>query len=235
MLRAQPGQLYELSDGQQSMAQDASSELLSFSSRGGNSMIEFALVEPIATREPALQLQLLLSIVKFDRFEWSLEKATELGVTEIVPLAAARTDKALLAAAGKRHARWEKILVESAQQSRRLRPPEIGAATSAEKSFAGASADVKIVLSERADAPLLKLIYFCATTWQRIEVPRQRSPEIQRLAGNWPRRWLDGRGDFSGSSGGSSRKRRLEKIFCGLKTGKNHQRQLAVLQFTLGD
>ncbi len=133
VLRAAPGQLYELSDGQQVWL--GRIERVATSKRG-DSRIEFSLVEPIAAREPALQLQLLISIVKFDRFEWSLEKATELGVTEIMPLAAARTDKALIAAAEKRHSRWEKILIESAQQSRRLRPPEIRTATKPEKAFA---------------------------------------------------------------------------------------------------
>jgi len=153
VLRAAPGQLYELSDGQSVWL--GRIERVATSKRG-DSRVEFALVEPIAVREPALQLQLLISIVKFDRFEWSLEKATELGVNLIVPLAAARTDKALLAAAGKRHARWEKILVESAQQSRRLRPPEIQAATPPERAFAGVSTELKILLSERAEAPSLK-------------------------------------------------------------------------------
>ena len=155
VLRAAPGQMYELSDGQQVWL--GRIERVATSKRG-DSRIEFALVEPIAALEPALQLQLLLSIVKFDRFEWSLEKATELGATEIIPLAASRTDKALLAAAGKRHARWEKILIESAQQSRRLRPPEISAATTPEKAFTNVSAGAKIQLSERADARPLKQI-----------------------------------------------------------------------------
>jgi 16S rRNA (uracil1498-N3)-methyltransferase len=153
VLRAAPGQLYELSDGERVWL--GRIERVATSKRG-DSRIEFALVEPIAIREPALQLQLLVSIVKFDRFEWCLEKATELGVGEIIPLAAARTDKALLAAAGKRHARWEKILAESAQQSRRLRPPEIRTAMPPERAFVGAVADVKIILSERADAAPLK-------------------------------------------------------------------------------
>ena len=153
VLRAAPGQMYELSDGQQVWL--GRIERVATSKRG-DSRIEFALVEPIAAREPAARLQLLLSIVKFDRFEWSLEKATELGATEIVPLAASRTDKALLSAAGKRHARWERILIESAQQSRRLRPPEISAATTPEKAFINVSAGAKILLSERADAPTLR-------------------------------------------------------------------------------
>ncbi len=155
VLRAEPGQMYELSDGEQVWL--ARIERVANSKHGGG-RIEFALVEPIAVRETALRLQLLISIVKFDRFEWALEKATELGVSEVVPLAASRTDKALVAAAEKRHARWERILVESAQQSRRLRPPEIRAAVQSEKAFAAASADVKILLSERCDAPSLRNI-----------------------------------------------------------------------------
>jgi 16S rRNA (uracil1498-N3)-methyltransferase len=153
VLRAAPGQLYELSDGRQVWL--GRIERVATSKRG-ESRINFALVEPIAVREAALRLQLLIAIVKFDRFEWCLEKATELGASEIIPLAAARTDRALLAAAGKRHARWEKILVESAQQSRRLRPPEIRAAVTPEKAFAASPGEVKILLSERNDAPSLK-------------------------------------------------------------------------------
>ena len=120
VLRAEPGQLYELSDGQRVWL--ARVERVAVSKRGP-SRIDFALVEPIEAAEPSVRIELLISIVKFDRFEWCLEKATELGVDEIVPLAAARTDKALIAAAAKRHERWNRIILESAQQSRRLRPP----------------------------------------------------------------------------------------------------------------
>jgi len=117
VLRAVPGQLYELSDGIKVW--------LARVERVSREGIAFALVQPVAASEPRLRVTLLLSIVKFDRFEWCLEKATELGVAEVVPLAAARSDKALIAAAAKRAERWRKILLGSAQQSRRLRPPEL--------------------------------------------------------------------------------------------------------------
>jgi 16S rRNA (uracil1498-N3)-methyltransferase len=155
VLRAEPGQMYELSDGKQVWL--ARIERVANSKHGGG-RIEFSLVEPIAARAAALRLELLISIVKFDRFEWALEKATELGVNEITPLAASRTDKPLVAAAEKRRARWEKILVESAQQSRRLSAPEILGTVSPEKAFAATSVDVKILLSERSDAPSLKTL-----------------------------------------------------------------------------
>ena len=124
-------------------------------SRRGDSRVEFALIEPISSREPALKIQLLIAIVKFDRFEWCLEKATELGATAIRPLAAARSEKALVAAAEKRRARWEKILLESAQRFPCcLRPPTMGAVLTPEKAFASANENSrgKILLSERQGA-----------------------------------------------------------------------------------
>jgi 16S rRNA (uracil1498-N3)-methyltransferase len=166
VLRAEPGQLYELSDGRSVWL--ARIERIEVPKRG-ESRIGFALVEPIEVRETRLKISLLLSVVKFDRFEWCLEKATELGAAEIVPLAAARSDKPLLAAAEKRRARWEKILIESAQQARRLRPPNlrmspadshdsaaIGSPVKPPVAFSESSADYKILLSERPDAPPLR-------------------------------------------------------------------------------
>jgi 16S rRNA (uracil1498-N3)-methyltransferase len=165
VLRAEPGQLYELSDGGRVWL--ARIEKVALSKRGGN-RIEFILVEEIQQQLPALQIQLLMSLVKFDRLEWCLEKATELGVSEVVLLAAARSDKALLAAAGKRRARWDKILLESAQQTRRLRPPilrmgqdrargpGVHQEIAPQKAFAQAGAACKLVLSERREAKLMR-------------------------------------------------------------------------------
>jgi 16S rRNA (uracil1498-N3)-methyltransferase len=153
VLRAEPGQLYELSDGERVWL--ARVERIAISKRGP-SRIDFALVEPIEAAEPSLRIELLISIVKFDRFEWCLEKATELGVDGIIPLAAARTEKALIGAAAKRSERWNRILMESAQQSRRLRPPVLHAALPSDKAFAQSSAILKVFLSERREAKSLR-------------------------------------------------------------------------------
>src|SRR5215813_4008930 len=107
VLRAAPGQLYELSDGERVR--------LGRIERVAKDEIEFALLEEIAAYRPAVETTLLLAIVKFDSFEWALEKATELGVNRIVPLAASRSEKALLSAAPKRSERWRKILLEASQ------------------------------------------------------------------------------------------------------------------------
>ena len=155
VLRAEPGQLYELSDGHCIWL--ARVERIALSKRG-ESRIEFALVNLIPANETALRIELLISIVKFDRFEWSLEKATELGASEIIPLAASRTDKPLVAAAWKRRTRWEKILLESAQQSRRLAPPVLRTTVRPVEAFARSVAPLKLLLSERRAAPHLRAV-----------------------------------------------------------------------------
>lgn len=73
----------------------------------------------------ATRVHLYLAIFKFDRFEWAVEKCTELGVSTIVPVIAVRTDAHLASAASKRVERWRRIAHEASQQSRRDAAPEI--------------------------------------------------------------------------------------------------------------
>jgi len=148
VLRAQAGQLYELSDGQRVRLARIESVK--------RDRIEFALLEDLPAHPSKLETILLLSVVKFEAFEWALEKATELGVATIVPLAAARSDKSLLAATPKRAPRWEKILLEAAQQSRRLRIPTLGPLARPEQGFSAHSAGLRVLMSERPEAPPLR-------------------------------------------------------------------------------
>lgn len=148
VLRAQPGQLYELSDG--------TSVWLGRIDVVERDRIDFALLEKIVGQDAVLKSTLLLSVIKFDAFEWALEKATELGVSRIVPLAAARSEKALLAAAAKRAQRWNKILLESAQQCRRVQVPLLDALAKPEAAFAARGEGVRVMLSESAEAPAIR-------------------------------------------------------------------------------
>jgi 16S rRNA (uracil1498-N3)-methyltransferase len=148
VLRAQTGQLYELSDG--------STAWLARIDSVARQRIEFSLLEQLPASQPGADITLLLAVVKFDAFEWALEKATELGVSKIIPLAAARSEKGLLAAAAKRSRRWQKILVESGQQSRRLRLPQLDDLAKPAKCFAAQTADFRLMLSERSDAPSIR-------------------------------------------------------------------------------
>jgi 16S rRNA (uracil1498-N3)-methyltransferase len=90
----------------------------------GTDRVDFELGEAIS-HAAIPNITLAISIFKFDRMEWAIEKCTELGVARIVPVIAQRTEKHLSAAAGKRVERWQRIARQAAEQSRRTSPPEI--------------------------------------------------------------------------------------------------------------
>jgi len=116
--------------------------------------VEFELGEEL----PAAVLPditLLLAVFKFDRMEWVIEKATELGVARILPLIAKRTDSHLASAAAKRVERWRRIAREAAQQSRRAAPPEIAAPARLQEALA-LLADRRVVLSDGEEQVSLK-------------------------------------------------------------------------------
>src|SRR5438105_5359652 len=120
VLRVEPGQRFEISDNRQAWLAEIAE------ARGER--VVFRAIEPIASTPPPVRVTLCAALVKFDRFEWIVEKATELGVERIVPVETARCEKGLFAASPKRAERWMRIARESSQQSRRVRAPEIGPA-----------------------------------------------------------------------------------------------------------
>src|SRR5258708_23905451 len=139
VLRAEPGQFYELSDGQ--------CLWLGRTETVGRDEVQFTLVEQLPSMPARVRIELLLAIVKFDRFEWALEKATELGADEISPLAADRSEKGLIAAAAKRAERWKRVLAESAQQARRLSIPGLAEAAKPRDAFRASPAPLQLIFS----------------------------------------------------------------------------------------
>ena len=116
--------------------------------------VEFELGEELPATVLA-HITLLLAIFKFDRMEWAIEKATELGVARMVPLIAKRTDSHLASAAAKRVERWRRIAHDAAQQSRRLTPPKISAPTRLQDAL-DVVAERPVVLSEAEEQVSLK-------------------------------------------------------------------------------
>jgi 16S rRNA (uracil1498-N3)-methyltransferase len=99
--------------------------------------------------DPALPVTLVLAIYKFDRMEWAIEKATELGVAAIAPVISRRTEKHLARAAEKRAERWRRIAHEAAQQARRSDVPTIDAPISLSSRIGAPAAATRIVLAEQ--------------------------------------------------------------------------------------
>lgn len=90
---------------------------------------------------------LWLAIFKFDRMEWAIEKCTELGVAQIVPVIASRTEAHLAAAASKRAERWRRIARQASEQARRNAPPHIVAPMKL-KDAVSLTGSMRIVLAE---------------------------------------------------------------------------------------
>jgi len=117
VLRVEAGQRYEISDnGALYLAEVAQARKES---------VVFRIIEKLPWPEVPRPVHLLPALIKFDHFEWMLEKATELGVTSITPVIAERSEHGLDRAAGKRIDRWRRILLEACQQSRRPQLPTI--------------------------------------------------------------------------------------------------------------
>jgi 16S rRNA (uracil1498-N3)-methyltransferase len=162
VLRVEAGQRFEISDNHQAWLAEIAE------ARGER--VVFHILEPIAAAPTPVRITLCAAIVKFDRFEWMIEKATELGVERILPVEAARTEKGLFDASRKRSQRWARIARESSQQSRRVHIPEILEAVRFERCLEE-SAEHHFFLDEAAAPPLLR------------EIPAERSDAVALLVG----------------------------------------------------
>ena len=151
VLRAHMGQQFLIAaDGVSRMA-----TIISVSEASASEdQVEFELGPAVAeTRLP--RITVVLSIYKYDRLEWAIEKLTELGVTSMVPVISRRTEPHLAKAAEKRVERWRRIAHEAAQQSRRSSPPEIELPVALSKAMAKVEGS-RVVLSELEENVSLK-------------------------------------------------------------------------------
>lgn len=149
VLRVEPGQRYEISDNQHLYLAEVQA--------ARKAEVSFAIIEKLNPPAPSVPVDLFAALIRFERFEWIVEKATELGVRSIRPFAADRSEKGLEAAAQKRIERWRRIAREASEQSRRLLLPEI---SDPESDIPDASSfGQRFFLDELPDTPpLLKLL-----------------------------------------------------------------------------
>jgi 16S rRNA (uracil1498-N3)-methyltransferase len=141
-----------------------------FDGRGGEAEAEIARIGPRALEARVLErravskdlarpdLMLIQALTKGDKFELVIQKATELGVTRLLPVTSARSIHRLdhTRALG-RQVRWRKIAREAARQSGRADVPEIDPISSLETAVAAAPKDAfKILFWEGARSKGLK-------------------------------------------------------------------------------
>lgn len=86
------------------------------------------IAEQVAQGEPRLQITLYQGTLKGSKFEWVLQKGTELGISRFAPTICHRSVVSRRAALDQKRARWEKIIQEAAEQSGRDKLPRLEAA-----------------------------------------------------------------------------------------------------------
>ncbi|MBV8897685.1 MAG: 16S rRNA (uracil(1498)-N(3))-methyltransferase [Acidobacteriaceae bacterium] len=157
VLRVEPGQLFELSDNRNVYLAEITS--------ARKSSVQFCLLEQLPFPAPSVHVTLVAALIKFERFEWLIEKATELGISVIQPMEATRSERGLAQASRKRSARWERVAREASEQSRRAHLPEIAPVLGFDEALEFA-ARVRLLLDENPEAPPIL-----------HTLPEERSPE----------------------------------------------------------
>ena len=140
--RAEKGELLEVFDGKGNVW------TVSVESIGKHQTVG-RLKQSRSTPRGSLELILALAMIRVAAFELALEKAVEIGVTRIVPFAAARSNLA----PGKRHDRWQRIVIEAAKQSRRYYLPALDEPMTFQQVLSIPAAS-KILFAERDGGPL---------------------------------------------------------------------------------
>jgi 16S rRNA (uracil1498-N3)-methyltransferase len=89
----------------------------------------------VSAAEPKTRLTLILGLTQREKFEWMLQKCTEVGVSTFLPVISSRS----LVQSGKevesKYERWQRILREAAEQSHRGRIPELRPVLRLEEAF----------------------------------------------------------------------------------------------------
>ncbi len=85
VLRVEQGQRFEISDNH--------NVYLAEIETARKERVIFRTIEKLEAQPEMRRLVLCAALIKFDRFEWMIEKATELGVSEIVPVETARSER----------------------------------------------------------------------------------------------------------------------------------------------
>lgn len=143
VLRARTGERVQVFDGQ---GNEAEAELVDVSKRGAQILIH-QVSQP--DTESALHTHLGQVMSRGERMDYALQKATELGVSEITPLVSERCELRLRGEdrADKKLSHWQRIIISACEQSGRTRVPVLHAPMALADWQAAVEADRRWVLA----------------------------------------------------------------------------------------
>lgn len=117
VLRVEQGQKYEISDNEQAYLAEVETAT--------RDLVSFRVLEKINAGQSGPYTTLYVALIRFERLELLIEKATELGAASIAFFAAERSERGLDRAVAKRLTRWQRVAREASEQSRRVRMPDL--------------------------------------------------------------------------------------------------------------
>lgn len=158
----------------------------------GNDVVVRGLLETASTEFP-YRLTLAAALIKSAKFEWVLEKCTELGVEEIIPLRTHWSDIRISdEKVEARMSRWNRIVTEAARQCKRLTMPRLSAPVDFHEFLATRSSSeyARILFYEKAAELWRPALNLSARTlicigpeggWETDEVEQARQAGFQIL------------------------------------------------------
>lgn len=112
--------------GDEIILMDGQGRYLAQISDAGDNRVACRILQALPSTEARLKVTLYQGLPKSDKMDWIVQKATELGVDTIVPVAMQRCVVQLKGKDGeKKQERWQKIAREAAKQSGRTKVPEV--------------------------------------------------------------------------------------------------------------
>lgn len=108
--------------------------------------------------EPTLAVTLYQGLPKGDKMDWIVQKAVELGVTAVVPVATRRSVARLEGKADKKQERWQRIAAEAAGQCGRGMLPSVERPLSWSQALSRLSGEPALVFYEGGGRPLRELV-----------------------------------------------------------------------------
>jgi 16S rRNA (uracil1498-N3)-methyltransferase len=135
-------------------------------------VLSFRVEDQVELPIPPLHITVALAVLKGERFDWALQKLSELGVSTIVPLLTSRTVVKLNPVDAKgtstKLPRWQAIAREAAEQSERATVPHIVAPRSFQDHViaitTGGTTDNMFICAERIDTESLKDILLASNS-----------------------------------------------------------------------
>ena len=148
-LRMSPGQFITLFNGQ---GGEYTAELIE--AKKGKAKVSITNFDQVS-RESSLSIHLAIGISRGERMDWIMQKATELGVSEITPLFTERCEVKLSGdRLEKRVGHWQQVAISACEQSQRNTVPLVNKPKKLEQWQASCDASLKLVLHHRTKSSL---------------------------------------------------------------------------------